>query len=80
MKLIALGMLLIIVGVIVVCAGVVQLVFKTHDQHQETDVKAGGVILIGPIPIVIGSDRNMVILSLAGAVLFLIAYFVWRNR
>jgi uncharacterized protein (TIGR00304 family) len=72
-------MLLIIVGVIVVCAGVVQLIFKTHDQ-QEADVKAGGVILIGPIPIVIGNDRTMVILSLAGAALFLIAYCVWRNR
>ncbi len=80
MKLIALGMLIIFLGVFVVMLGVLKSIQMKESADQKTEVKAGGVILIGPIPIVFGTDRTMVLLSIAGALLLLVAYYVWRSR
>ncbi len=80
MKLIALGMLIIFAGVVILMLGVVRSAYQTRGAGDaEGEVKAGGVILIGPIPIVVGTDRTMVLTSIAGAVLLLIAYYVWRR-
>lgn len=80
MKLIALGMLMIFLGVFVVMLGVFKSIQMKEPADQKPDVKAGGVILIGPIPIVFGTDRTMVLISIAGALLLLGAYYVWRSR
>lgn len=80
MKLIALGMFIIFVGAVILMLGVVRSVYQTREAgNAEGEVKAGGVILIGPIPIVVGTDKTMVLVSIAGAVLLLIAYYVWRR-
>jgi uncharacterized protein (TIGR00304 family) len=77
-KLIALGMLVILAGFVLVASGIVGSVFQAHGE-QQGEMKAGGIILIGPIPIVFGNDRTMVLVSIAGAILFLLAYCVWRR-
>ncbi|MGC1123022.1 MAG: DUF131 domain-containing protein [Candidatus Methanofastidiosia archaeon] len=77
-KLIALGMLVIVAGFVVVAVGLLGSIFQAHGEHQG-EVRAGGVILIGPIPIVFGNDKTMVLVSIAGAILFLLAYVVWRK-
>jgi len=77
-KLIALGILLIFVGVAVLVIGVGGTVHQKA-TGERGEIKAGGVILIGPIPIVFGTDKTMVFLSIAGAVLLLLAYYVWRR-
>jgi uncharacterized protein (TIGR00304 family) len=76
-KLIALGVLLIVAGFVVVVAGVIGSILSGEEAAGE--MKAGGVILIGPIPIVFGTDRTMVLLSVCGGILLLIAYLVWRK-
>lgn len=78
-KFIALGMLLVTAGLAVITVGIAQSLLHTRSAESETDVRAGGVILIGPIPIVFGTDRSMVVLSIAGALLLLAAYYVWRR-
>lgn len=75
-KLIALGILLIFVGIAVLFIGVMGTALQ---KQEDTQVKAGGVILIGPIPIVFGTDKTMVFISIAGAVLLLLAYLAWRR-
>ncbi len=40
---------------------------------KKTEKRFGGVVLIGPIPIIFGSDKNMAITSILAAILFLIA-------
>ena len=77
-KLIALGVLLIFVGVIVVFAGIVGMLI--HDSEGRSEVKAGGVIFVGPLPLVFGTDRNVFVLSILGALLVCAAYLVWRSR
>ena len=46
------------------------------EEHREKKVKYGGVVLIGPIPIVFGSDKNMAKVSILAAILMLIAIFL----
>lgn len=72
-KLIALGIVLICVGIAVLVVGIMGSALKGDT------VKAGGVILIGPIPIVFGTDKTMVLISVAGALL-LLAALLWRSR
>ncbi|MCW4006825.1 MAG: DUF131 domain-containing protein [Candidatus Bathyarchaeota archaeon] len=62
----SLGTLLVFVGIAVV---VVAAVLMTVRQTGEDKTKAAGVIMIGPIPIVFGSDKTstQTILKLAVA-------------
>ncbi len=48
---------------------------KDLEEHREKKVRYGGVVLIGPIPIVFGSDKNMAKLSILAAILMLAAIF-----
>ena len=74
MKLIIVGMLLIIIGFVVVMAGVAKMV-----KTEQGSIRGGGVILIGPFPIVFGTDKDMVLISIAGAALLLLALYLWRR-
>jgi uncharacterized protein (TIGR00304 family) len=78
-KLIALGMLLIVVGFVVVLVGVIGSILSKGEPEAIGETKAGGIILIGPIPIVFGTDRTMVLLSICGGILLLMAYLAWRK-
>lgn len=80
-KLITLGTLVILAGVAILVFGIMGSALQTEPgEAGKSEVRAGGVILIGPVPIVFGSDKTMVFVSIAAAILFLIAYYVWRTR
>jgi len=55
--------------------------FSQSEIFPQTEVqsekKYGGVILIGPIPIVIGSDKNMVIIALTLSLIFLSIFILF---
>ncbi|MBU7014375.1 MAG: DUF131 domain-containing protein [Theionarchaea archaeon] len=72
------GMLVIVVGVALVAVGLIGSMFGAGEE-QQGDIKAGGVILVGPIPIIFGNDKTMVLVSVAGAILLMLAYLVWRK-
>lgn len=64
-----LGMLLIFIGTAFQSSG------KTEDS-EGVKVSTGGVILIGPIPIIFGNDKNMVFITVIGAIIIMaLAYF-----
>jgi uncharacterized protein (TIGR00304 family) len=79
-KLIALGMLLVFAGFVIIFIGIAGSVLRREAADESGSVRAGGVIFIGPVPLVFGTDKTMVLLSIAGAVLLLAAYAVWRGR
>lgn len=68
--LILLGVSLVLVGILLVVFGL----FVGRGAQVETETRGGGVILIGPVPILFGSDRTMVVV---GAVLTLVAILFW---
>jgi len=49
---------------------------KEHFEQKETKIKGGGIVLIGPIPIVFGSTWKIVVFLMALA-LVLILVLVW---
>ncbi|MCW3985568.1 MAG: DUF131 domain-containing protein [Candidatus Bathyarchaeota archaeon] len=69
-----LGFMLILAGVIVVFIAVIFLLFSS--TNGEKKVGGGGAIIIGPFPIVFGTDRRTVkalfVLSIILVVLFLV--------
>lgn len=79
----AIGIILIIVGVIVILLAVI---LTSARGTGKSKVRAGGVIMIGPIPIIFGTDKKsiktIVTLALAltvAAIIFLIIYY-WLFR
>lgn len=73
--LITLGIILIMLGFILVALSIMRSAREAAlDERGEEKVKGGGVILIGPVPIVFGTDkRYALLLMLLAIVLMLLA-------
>ena len=71
----ALGIALIFIGVLFIIVAIV--LISVSGAKSEGRVRGGGVIMIGPIPIIFGTDRKslktVVLLSLALTVLAIVA-------
>lgn len=85
--LIPLGILLIIIGSIFIFLEVFLNIFKEKREEPEKDeeerrkktktkVGGGGVVLIGPIPIIFGSDKKFLIIAVVLAIILMIISFV----
>jgi len=77
MQLADIGFMLILAGIVIVIIGFL-LIFR--GEPNKTDVKkkvdAGGVIFIGPIPIVFGTSKKIFIISLILATFILLLLLV----
>jgi uncharacterized protein (TIGR00304 family) len=85
--LIPFGILLIIVGSIFIFFEVFWNIIKekreepekdeeTRRKKKKTKVGGGGVVLIGPIPIIFGTDKKFLIIAVILAVILMIISFV----
>lgn len=63
--LITAGIALVLVGILLIVLG--SLLHAGSDR--DTDVETGGIILIGPIPIIFGNNKKLIGVAVAGAVL-----------
>lgn len=74
--LIPLALAFIIIGVVMV---VLALLFSSG-RSREADVKGAGVIMIGPIPIIFGSDKKsvktIIVLALALTIVLIVWYYL----
>ncbi|MCX8150015.1 MAG: DUF131 domain-containing protein [Candidatus Bathyarchaeota archaeon] len=74
-----LGLVLIVIGVAVLIFAAVITIIKSS---QKGNVKAGGVIMIGPVPIIFGTDKEVVktvlVLSIVLMVLAIVLMFVYN--
>jgi len=87
MKIITLGFLLVFIGILVILAGIVSMAYQTWKtggmEKPEAGVRGGGIIMIGPIPIIFGTDvaalKIVMILAIVLMVIAVILYFLpWR--
>ncbi len=86
MKIITLGFLLVFIGILVILAGMLSMVYQTWKtggdgvEKPETGVRGGGVIMIGPVPIIFGSDvtalKPIMILAVVLMVIAVILFFL----
>lgn len=83
-ELIQLGTLLILLGFFIIFLGVIYEALMRNRQKdndkEETKTEAGGIILIGPIPIIFGSSKKiekwMLIIALAIVVILAVLYII----
>jgi len=79
-----LGVALIIAGMTIMVIAVLSLLFS--GTKREGKVKGGGIIIIGPFPIVFGTDKKIVktllllslVLTILLIILMIIFYFLLR--
>jgi TIGR00304 family protein len=77
------GNTILIAGIAVVILGMLLIFVGTALQSgsKTGEVKTGGVILIGPIPIIFGTDKGLVITAVILAiVLMVVAYLLFYRH
>ena len=85
MKLIMLGFLIVLIGMLLIVAGMFSLVYQSWkiggvsegsgEEQPEATVRGGGVIMIGPIPIIFGTDMGAVKLAVIMAIVVMVLAF-----
>lgn len=80
MKLITIGFLLVFIGMLVILAGVFSMAYQSWKtggmEKPETSVRGGGVVMIGPIPIIFGSDVGAVKIAIILAIALMVLAFI----
>ena len=80
MKLITLGFLVVLLGMLLILLGVFSQVYQSwktgSTEQQENGIRAGGVIMIGPIPLIFGSDPGAVKLAIILAIVLMALAFL----
>lgn len=75
--LITAGILFVFVGIILIVIGSIGSIFRgAHGDGSPSKVKGGGIIMLGPIPIVFGSDRGSVKTLTMLALILMAAYLL----
>lgn len=65
-----LGLMLILVGMFVIVIGLLILALSRH-----TKVEGGGVVLIGPFPVIFGTSERIIYIVLAITLVIMFLYF-----
>jgi len=82
-----LGVILIIIAILLFMFGFASGIetdqpdydYKEQPPQKKTSVKGGGVVLIGPIPIVFGSNWKIaLVLMIVAIIIIIISFFVFR--
>lgn len=74
--------ILIIAGIIVIFVGIILIFAGTllQSASKTSEVHTGGVILIGPIPIIFGNDKGLIITGVIFAIIIMILYYILFYR
>lgn len=59
---------------LIIVGGILQSTNRLSPDDSEAKIKTGGVVFIGPVPIIFGSDKRM---AITGVILALILMFVY---
>jgi len=79
----ALGIVLVIIGMIVIVAAIV---FAFKGKSNRGNMRGAGIIMIGPIPIIFGTDKKSVktilalalVLTMVALIIIVINYWLLR--
>ena len=72
------GVAVIILGVLLIFLGTA---FQITSKSEGTgEVQAGGVIMIGPIPIIFGTNKNIATISIVLAIILMIVAYLLFYR
>lgn len=70
--------ILVIAGFVVVMVGIVLIFIGSIYQstNKNTEVQTGGIIMIGPVPIIFGNDKGLIITGAIFAVVIMVLYYL----
>ena len=78
------GIIFLLLGTLLLILGSIQTIEKHriegNDKHpppDQTRIKGGGVILIGPIPIIVGSDYRYAAIAIILAIILMLIIILW---
>lgn len=73
---------LVIAGIIVIFIGIILIFVGTLMQStsENTEVHTGGIIMIGPIPIIFGNDKGLIITGVVFAIVIMVLYYILFYR
>ncbi|MDP2844935.1 MAG: TIGR00304 family protein [Candidatus Methanoperedens sp.] len=81
---ISIGIILIMLGFFLIAFGMLRSVESaaledriTTDREKKERVKGGGVILIGPVPIVFGTDKRYALLLMILVIVFMLLAIIF---
>jgi uncharacterized protein (TIGR00304 family) len=72
----SIGSTLVFVGFAIVIIAII-LLFLKNAKSEKGKVKGGGVVIIGPIPVVFGTDKESVKIILVLSIILMILVLVW---
>ncbi len=78
--LILMGITLIILGFFLEVFGMMRSVRESEEEgypHYKEKVKGGGVILIGPVPVIFGTDKKYALLLMILAIIIMLLAIVF---
>lgn len=64
--------LLLYVGIALLLIGLGLILFSILSKEQKAEVRGGGVIIIGPFPIIFGTDHQMLVVAAVMGIVLLI--------
>jgi len=80
-SLVFMGIVAVIIGMLLIFLGTMFLSSGKTESNENTKVSTGGVVLIGPIPIIFGNDKGMVTIAIVAAiVIMIISYLLFYQR
>ena len=62
----------LIVGIILIILGFFFLFFSLTKPQAKTEVKTGGVVVVGTFPVIFGSDKDAITIAVVGAILIMV--------
>ena len=76
------GSTIIIAGIIAILIGFILIFAGTAIQASSkgSEVKTGGVILIGPVPIIFGNDKGFIVVAVILAIVLMILAYILFYR
>lgn len=75
------GMVLVLVGILVILAGIFKEMSESRiEGAAKSEVRGGGVILIGPFPIVFGTDKQSAVAVVILTIILIIVAWVFLRR
>jgi uncharacterized protein (TIGR00304 family) len=76
-SIILIGFAVVIIGILIIFIGSA---LQSSSSSSKTEVHTSGVILIGPIPIIFGNDKGMVLIAVIIAVILMILSYILFYR
>jgi uncharacterized protein (TIGR00304 family) len=78
------GFIFILVGILLIIMGSIPTVEQhnveengSHPPPEHPRIRGGGVVLIGPIPIIVGSDFRYAAVAIILAIILMLIVIVW---